>query len=103
MMTKDAYIVHRRAMLRGVDTEIARLTDFAEEATLDVAVDYHEAIRGLQNKNDKAAISLREVGSMSDEEWERKDTAIEAEAVWKEMRSAVLFALSATYHERFES
>ncbi len=40
---------------------------------------------------------------MSDEEWSRKDTNIEAEAVWKEMRSAVLFAISATYHERFES
>ena len=51
MLTKTAYIETRSDSLRALETEIDRLTDYANEATVDVAAVFYEAIAQLGNRS----------------------------------------------------
>lgn len=99
MFTKAAYIEKRRAALRALDQEIARLTDFAGRASDDEAGMYYEAIDGLLVSRDHAAKKLRELRAASDKSWEWEDATTGVEEAWKELRNAVLIAIAATYGE----
>ena len=54
MITKATYIARRGASLNALDLEIGRLTEYADKATENVAVNYHEAIHGLQATREKS-------------------------------------------------
>lgn len=99
MMTKANYIERRDTSLRVLELEIARLTDYANKATEDVADKYYEAICGLQATHDKAAVMLRKLHVVSEDSWMWEDAATDVEAAWGELREAVVAAISTTYCE----
>lgn len=97
MMTKTNYIAKRGASLKALDQEIARLTDFANNATADIADKYFAVIDNLQAKRDKAAKMLRQLHSGNDKVWMQEDVAAGVEDAWNELRDAVLAAITTTY------
>ena len=99
MITKATYIERRGAALRALGQEIVRLTDYADKVTADVAVGYYGAIHELQATHDIAARKLRELRAVSDKTWAREDATADVEQAWKELRNAVLNAISTTYGE----
>ena len=99
MIVKAAYLERRDASLRAFEIEIARLTDHADRATADVAGDYYEAIRRLQATHDNAAEMLRKLRVVSEESWMWEDAATDVEEAWRELREAVIAAISTTYCE----
>ena len=100
MVTKAMYIARRGASLRELDVEIGRLTDYADGATADVALNYYEAIQGMETMRDKAANQLRKLGEVSCEEWKSAEELRDVENEWGALRKAVLVAISATYDDR---
>lgn len=96
MITKATYIARRGASLNALDLEIARLTDYATE---DVAVNYYAAIYGLQATREKAETRLRELHAVSDTAWVGDDPTMGVEDAWRELRDAVIAAISTTYCE----
>lgn len=103
MFTKAMYIERRGASLRALDVEIGRLTDYADGATPDVALNYYEAIQGMETVRDKAAKQLRKLGAVSGEEWASADALTDVENEWRELRRAVIVAISATYGDGADS
>ena len=103
MITKAVYIDRRDASLRALDVEIGRLTEYADRATGDVAIDYYQVIQSLETTRDKAAKKLRKLGAVSGEEWASVDALRDVENEWKELRKAVIFAISATYVDKENS
>ena len=103
MMTKSTYIARRAASLRALDVEIGRLKDYADEATADVALNYYEVIQGLETTRDNAAKHLRKLGEVHGEEWESAEALRDVENEWRELRKAVLVAISATYYDGDDS
>lgn len=99
MITKATYIAKRGASLRALDQEIARLTDYADNATEDVADKYFAVIHDLQATRDKAVRMLRQMHSGNDKAWMREDATTGVEDAWNELRDAVLAAISTTYCE----
>ena len=99
MIVKATYLERRDASLRAFEIEIARLTDHADRATADVAGDYYEAIRRLQATHDNAAEMLRKLRVVSEESWMREDAVTDVEEAWRELREAVVAAISTTYRE----
>lgn len=99
MITKATYIAKRGASLRALDQEIARLTDYADNVTEDVAVGYDKVIHGLQMTRDNAAKKLRELHSATDTAWAGEDPTMGVEDAWNELRDAVIAAISTTYCE----
>ena len=97
MFTKTMYIERRGASLRALDTEIGRLTDCADGATADVALNYYEVIERLETTRDNAARKLRKLGAVSGEEWASAEAVRDVENEWREMRRAVIVAISTTY------
>ena len=97
MITKATYIERRGASLRALDMEIARLMDYADEATGEVTNKFYAVSNCLQTTRDKAAKKLRDLHAVSDMTW--KDAATGVEDAWKELRNAVLAAISVTYCE----
>ena len=61
MLTKTAYIETRCDSLRASETEIDRLIDYANEATVDVAAVFYEAINQLQLTRVRVIAKLREL------------------------------------------
>ena len=103
MFTNAMYIESRGASLRALDVEIGRLADYADRASGDVALDYYEAIQGLETTRDKAARTLRKLGEVSGEEVACANAMRAMENSWRELRSALIVAISATGTERVES
>ena len=103
MITPAMYIERRGASLRALDVEIRRLTDYADDADPDVALNYYEVIQGLETTRNKAAKKLRKLGAVSGEEWAAADAVRDMEHEWRELRKAVIVAISATYGEGDES
>ncbi|MEK6261661.1 MAG: hypothetical protein AABP62_23930 [Planctomycetota bacterium] len=103
MITPATYIERRGASLRALDVEIGRLTDYADRATGDVALDYYEAIQGLETTRDNAAKTLRKLSEVSGEEVTCANALRDMENSWRELRSALVVAISATCSERVES
>ena len=99
MITKANYLERRETSLRVLELEIARLTDYADRAKADVADKYYEAIRSLQATHDNAAEMLQKLHAASDESWMREDAATDVEEAWRELREAVIAAISMTYCE----
>ena len=99
MITKASYIEMRSASLRAMDIEIARLMDYADRSTADIAAKYYEAIDRLQQTRDKATELLRGLLIASDEAPVWQIAAAGVEEAWKEIRDAVLAAISTTYCE----
>ena len=85
--------------MKALDQEIARLTNFANNAAADVADKYFVVIHNLQAKRDKAAKMLRQLHSGCDKVWMREDAATGVEDAWNELRDAVLAAITTTYCE----
>ena len=71
MLTKTAYIETRCDSLRASETEIDRLTDYANEATVDVAAVFYEAINQLQLTRVRVIAKLRELQMTNGETWRR--------------------------------
>ena len=103
MFTKAMYIERRGASLRALDVEIGRLTDYADGADGDVAINYYEVIQSLENTRDNAAKTLRQLGAVSGKEWESADALRDVENEWRELRKAVIVAISTTYGEEADS
>ena len=99
MITKANYLERRDTSLRVLELEIARLTDYADRAKADVADKYYEAIRSLQATHDNAAEMLQKLHAASDESWMQEDAATGVEEAWRELREAVIAAISMTYCE----
>ena len=99
MITKANYLERRETSLRVLESEIARLSDFADSATADIAGGYYEAIRRLQATHDNAAEMLQKLHVVSEESWMQEDAATDVEAAWSQLRDAVVAALSTTYCE----
>ena len=99
MITKATYIARRGASLNALDLEIARLTDYADKATEDVAANYYAAIHGLQATRGKAETMLQELHDVSDTAWAGEDPTMGMEDAWRELRDAVIAAISVTYCE----
>ena len=99
MITKATYIARRGASLKALDLEIARLTDYADKATEDVAVNYYAAIDGLQATREKAETMLRKLDDVSDAAWVGEDPKMGVEDAWNDLRDAVIAAISTTYCE----
>ncbi len=99
MLTKTDYIETRCDSLRTLETEIDRLTDYANEATADVAAAFYEAIAQLQLARTRAIAKLRELQMANGDTWKRDDATIGVEAAWNDLRNAVLVAISTTYCE----
>jgi hypothetical protein len=103
MITKAMYIERRGASLRALDMEITGLTDYADCATADVALNYYEAIQGLQTTRDNAEKMLRKLHTVSDTAWALEDATTGVEDAWNELRNAVFVAISTTYCEASRS
>lgn len=103
MITKAAYIERRHTSLKALDAEITRLTDYAEGATPNAVLQYHKAIRRLQHTRNTAALKLRELGTLREATWATEEATAGAEHAWRDLRHAVLVAISATYNEERES
>lgn len=103
MFTKTMYIEKRGASLRALDTEIDRLTDYADHATGDEALEYYEAIQGLEASRDRAAKMLLKLGALSAGAVTNADAMRDMEKSWRELRCAVVAAISATGSEHVES
>ena len=103
MITSEMYIERREASLRALDVEISRLTDYADGADADVALNYDEVIHHLETTRDRAAKQLQKLGVVSCEESARAEALRDMEHQWRELRNAVLVAISATYREEDES
>lgn len=103
MFTKAMYIERRGASLRALDVEISRLTDYADHAAVDVALEYYEAIQGLETTRDRAAKTLRKLGEISAVEVTCANAMRDMENSWRELRNALVVAISATCSERVES
>lgn len=103
MFTKAMYIEKRGASLRALDVEIGRLTDYADGAAADVALNYYEVIQGLETTRDNAATKLRKLGAVSGEEWASAEALRDVENQWRELRKAVIVAISATYNDGDDS
>ncbi len=99
MLTKADYIETRCNSLRALETEIDRLTDHANEATVDVAVVFYEAINQLQLTRVRAIAKVRELQMSNGETWRRDNATIGVDAAWNDLRNAVLVAISTTYCE----
>ena len=89
--------------MRALDVEIRRLTDYADGADADVALNFYEAIQGLETTRDRAAKQLQKLGVVSCEERARAEALRDMEHRWRELRNAVLVAITATYNEGDES
>jgi chromosome condensin MukBEF ATPase and DNA-binding subunit MukB len=103
MLTKAMYIERRGASLRALDTEINRLTDYADRADDDVALEYYEAIQGLETSRDRAAKMLLKLGSIDAEVVANADDMRDMERYWRELRNAVVNAISTTGSDQVES
>lgn len=103
MFTKAMYIERRGASLRALDTEINRLTDYADRATGDVALEYYEAIQELETSRDRAVKMLLKLGSLDSEAVANADAMRDMESSWRQLRSAMVAAISATGSEQVES
>ncbi len=103
MFTQAMYIERRGASLRALDAEIDRLTDYADRATGDEALEYYEAIQGLETSRDRAAKLLLRLGALSAGAVTNADAMRDMEKSWRELRSAVVAAISATGSEHVES
>ena len=103
MITKATYIARRGASLNALDLEIARLTEYADKTTENVAVHYYEAIHGLQATREKAESRLRELHAVSDTAWAGDDPTMGVEDAWRDLRDAVIAAISTTYCEASRS
>jgi hypothetical protein len=99
MITKTTYIAKRSASLNALDQEIIRLTDYANNATADVANTYFAVIRDLQAKRDKAATMLCQMHSGHDISWKQESATTGVEDAWNELRDAVLAAITTTYYD----
>ena len=102
MFTKAMYIERRGASLRALDVEINRLTDYADRASGVVALEYYEAIQGLETSRDRAAKMLLKLGALNAEAVTRADAMRNMESAWRELRNAVVDAISATCSEEVE-
>lgn len=98
MLTKAAYLEKRRAALRALDQEIIRLTDFADGVT-EEAVMYHAAIDELLVARHKASEKIQQLRMAGDKAWVWEDEVTGVDEAWKELRRAVVNAISATYGE----
>ena len=99
MITKTSYLERRGASLRALELEIARLTDYANKVTTDVAAGYYKAIHSLQATHEKAEAMLGELREVSDSAWEGENPTMGVEDAWNELRDAVIAAISTTYCE----
>ena len=99
MLTKASYIEGRGESLRELDLEIARLSDYADKVTTDVAAGYYKAIHGLQATHEKAEAMLEELSAFSDSAWEGENPTMGVEDAWNDLRDAVIAAISTTYCE----
>ena len=88
--------------MRALDTEINRLTDYADRATGEVALEYYEAIQGLETSRDRAAKMLLKLGALSAGSVTNADAMRDMEKSWRELRCAVVAAISATGSEQVE-
>lgn len=103
MITKATYIERRHTSLKALDVEIARLADYAERVTPNAILRYDMAIRRLQRTRNKAALKLRELRSLRGATWATEEATADAEHAWRDLRRAVLVAISATYDEDRDS
>lgn len=103
MITKADYITKRGASLRALDIVIRRLTDFADEATADVALNYYETIQELESTRNRAAKQLQALSTRRELAWASDDAVAGVEQEWRELRRAVLAAICVTYSEATDS
>ena len=97
MVTRTTYIEQRRVSLKALDREIARMTHYQCGVTTDAALQYDQAIRGLQVSRDKAAKMLQAMRAPDGEALTCEDATQGMENAWGDVRTAVLAAISATY------
>jgi hypothetical protein len=102
MFTKAMYIERRGASLRALDAVIDCLTDHADRAASDVALNYYDVIQCLESTRANAAKKLRKLGAVSGEEWASADALRDVEHEWRALRQAVIVAISATYDDGAE-
>ena len=88
--------------MRALDVEISRLTDYADQADGDIAIEYYEAIQGLETTRDRAAKTLCQLGAISDEAVIWSDAMRDMEKSWRELRNSLIAAISATGSEHDE-
>lgn len=103
MITKAMYIERRGESLKVLELEIARLMDYTDRVTAEVAVKYFEAINRLQAMRDTAAKKLRELHAVSDAGWMGDDATLSMEDVWTDLRNAVLAAITTIHCETSRS
>ncbi len=100
MLTTDGYFRRRSKSLSALDTDIARMTQFASQSDAVNDTDFWEAIERLQLSLDAAAQQLRELAFDCGPEREVRATersVAGVEHAWGEMREAVLGAIAVTY------
>jgi len=85
MDKRTEYIEKLSAQMVEWDTQIERLKDKAESATVDSMSDYSQAIAALQLKRDEAAQKLQGISAAGDHEWEELKTG--TDQVWDEVRT----------------
>jgi hypothetical protein len=85
MDQRTAYIENLAAQMVEWDTQVERLKDKAESATVDSKSDYSQAIAALQLKRDEAAQKLQGISAATDHEWEELKTG--TDQVWDEVRT----------------
>jgi flagellar biosynthesis regulator FlaF len=103
MFTKAMYIERRGASLRALDVEISRLTDDANLSSGDIALEYYEAIQGLEIARDRAAATLQRLEAVSEEAVVWSDAVSEMENSWNDLRNSLVAAIAATGCEQVES
>jgi hypothetical protein len=99
MTTKAMYIARRNTSLRALNEEITRLMAFANESSVELAIELEVAIEGLLATRDQAENKLRLLDDVDDSVWMDDRATADLEDAWGDLRGAVLVAISTTYCE----
>ena len=83
---RKAYEEKFDAQLKEWSAEIALLNARADKAKAETKIEYYKMIETLQGKQDSARLTLQQLRTAGDDEWEDLKTG--AENVWTEVKSA---------------